>query len=71
MGINQRQKKKDILWGDGKGKVCGICKKPVKYTKANLDHIIPQSKGGRNNIENLQLTHFKCNSSRGNSILTT
>ncbi|WP_231664232.1 HNH endonuclease [Pseudanabaena sp. 'Roaring Creek'] len=33
-----------------------------------LDHLIPQSKGGSNNPENLRLACLCCNRSRGNSL---
>lgn len=35
----------------------------------NYDHIIPLSKGGKDNRSNKQLTHAKCNSLKGNKFL--
>lgn len=52
---------------------CGICRKPVnrkrKYPDplcASLDHVIPVSQGGTNDVWNLRLTHLVCNLSRRN-----
>lgn len=45
---------------DYKCKFCG------KERDLILDHIIPLSKNGNNNIENLQVLCMKCNDSKGN-----
>ena len=39
---------------------CGICEEPLD-SNYHLDHILPQSKGGANTYENMQVTHSKCN----------
>lgn len=51
---------------------CVICgqevDKTIKYPdawSATVDHIVPVSMGGTNEISNLALAHFKCNSGRG------
>lgn len=48
--------------------VCGICGQPVdkslKYPdpmSPTVDHIIPCSRGGSDDLDNLQLAHRKCN----------
>lgn len=51
---------------------CYICGKEVDKTlkyphplSASVDHRIPVTHGGRNELSNLYLAHFVCNSSRG------
>ena len=40
------------------GMLCGICgHKMSKKEHANIDHIIPRSRGGKNEPENLQYSH--------------
>ena len=39
----------------------------AKY-RATIDHIIPRSKGGGDEIENLQLAHARCNKIKGNQL---
>ena len=68
MGMHGRQRMKDELWS--RSSVCGICGKPAKYSDATLDHIQPRSQGGSNKIENLQIAHSKCNTTKGNSVDT-
>lgn len=55
--------------------ICQICKKPVKkelsfpHPKcASLDHVIPLSRGGTHESENVQLAHLSCNTSKGNRV---
>jgi 5-methylcytosine-specific restriction endonuclease McrA len=44
---------------------CQMCKTKEKIT---IDHIIPLSKGGKNNIDNLQPLCISCNCSKNNKI---
>lgn len=51
---------------------CQICSEPVDYTAdpysdwyPSIDHIIPRSHGGSDDIENLRTAHRWCNSVRG------
>jgi 5-methylcytosine-specific restriction endonuclease McrA len=52
---------------------CGICGKPVDQELSHpdlmapsLDHIVPVSRGGGNEVDNLHLTHLVCNLRRRN-----
>lgn len=49
---------------------CQICGKPVRARKgprrASVDHIVPLSRGGTNDLVNLQLAHLSCNLLKGN-----
>jgi 5-methylcytosine-specific restriction endonuclease McrA len=50
------------------GRSCGVCGDDVDMTKRlpdvlcpSVDHIIPRSRGGTDELANLQLTHLVCN----------
>ena len=60
-------------------RLCGICGKKILYGSHesvisqrnsryawNIDHIIPKSCGGSNNIDNLQAVHVECNRNKSN-----
>lgn len=47
---------------------CSLCKEPMPYKKASIDHVIPRSRGGNNSLDNLKLAHRDCNSRKGNSM---
>lgn len=49
------------------GIACFCCGEPVSVSGSTLEHITPQSKGGRTVLENLALSHSLCNERRGNS----
>jgi 5-methylcytosine-specific restriction endonuclease McrA len=56
-------------WGamlDRCGYACAIC---GKVGKVAIDHIVPISKGGDHNIENLQPLCQSCNSRKSNKLL--
>lgn len=55
------------------GARCGICGDPVdlsfspgisKSNKPSIDHVIPRSRGGSDDLDNLALAHMGCNSRR-------
>ena len=50
---------------DGK---CAICGKPVRFKKMTVDHKIPVSKGGTNELSNLQLSHLSCNRAKADML---
>lgn len=41
--------------------VCGICGGDVDPFDFEVDHIVPVSKGGFHNYENVQPSHRRCN----------
>lgn len=53
------------------GYQCQLCGLPVDMAatgrdKPSIDHIVPLSRGGTDEIQNVELAHFGCNSSKGN-----
>lgn len=53
-----------------KDPTCKICHKQIySWKEAGLDHIYPVSLGGSHQIENLQLTHRKCNRKKGSNVI--
>lgn len=51
-----------------KSSICHWCGKSVSPQEASLDHVIPLSRGGLTNMNNLVLAHKKCNHGRGNEM---
>ncbi|MCB1786870.1 MAG: HNH endonuclease [Gammaproteobacteria bacterium] len=47
------------------GRTCHLCGMYIHGT-VSVDHLIPRSKGGTDDIRNLRPAHLKCNSRRGN-----
>jgi 5-methylcytosine-specific restriction endonuclease McrA len=69
MTKKQKDAKKHLLANDwGFGLVCFWCLQDFSFEQLTLDHLLPTSKGGTHNLENLRLTCRKCNGSRGNSL---
>ena len=60
---NYRQNK-HVLYGAQEGR-CGGCRTPFEFRNFEVDHVIPQSRGGTDHLENLQLLCGHCNRVKG------
>ena len=60
---NYRQHK-HVLYGQQEGR-CGGCDMDFPFKIFEVDHVVPQSRGGGNHIENLQLLCGHCNRIKG------
>ncbi len=58
------RKQAHVLFGQQEG-VCGGCQRDFPFRNFTIDHVIPQSRGGTNHLENLQLLCGACNSMKG------
>ena len=56
---------KHQLFGKQEG-ICAGCHVAFPFRNMTIDHIVPQSKGGTDHIDNLQLLCGACNSLKGN-----
>lgn len=68
--LRRRGKIRVKLWKKQRG-LCNYCGTPLvrrgdKYTQTTIDHIVPRSRGGGHNLENLQLLHAKCHAMKDN-----
>lgn len=54
-----------VLYGQQEGN-CNGCKEHFPFKVFDVDHVIPQSKGGTDHIDNLQLLCSHCNRLKGN-----
>ena len=57
---------KHTLFGRQEG-VCNGCKTAFPFRNFTIDHVVPQSKGASDHIDNLQLLCGACNSAKGAS----
>lgn len=48
---------------------CHLCERPMYRGDASIDHIVPKSLGGGNDISNLKLAHKICNGRKGNALM--
>jgi 5-methylcytosine-specific restriction endonuclease McrA len=46
------------------GRRCHLCKEDI-VGQVSVDHLIPRSRGGTDDIENLRPAHLECNKRRG------
>ena len=51
---------------DGQEGKCNGCRLQFEIKNLTIDHVLPRTKGGQDNIENLQLLCGNCNSTKGN-----
>lgn len=63
--LRQYRSYKHTLYGIQEGR-CNGCQVLFPFRNMTIDHIIPRSKGGTNNSDNLQLLCAACNSTKGN-----
>lgn len=49
--------------------ICYLCGGNVEWGEAEVDHIVPVSKGGSGEVENLRWTHRECNRAKGSFTL--
>ena len=61
--IHYRQNK-HVLYGQQEG-LCAGCKGDFPFKLYEVDHVIPQSKGGTDHLDNLQLLCGHCNRVKG------
>lgn len=47
---------------------CAYCPAELDVTTVTIDHVIPRSRGGTNDLGNLVLACWPCNKSKGNAI---
>jgi DNA-binding transcriptional regulator YiaG len=62
--MTPNEKLRALLWERG-GRRCGICGKDLELFGLHVDHVIPLSAGGLDSPENLQVSHARCNISKG------
>lgn len=47
---------------------CSLCGKPIEYADMTVDHIVPVSRGGTNDWENMRCVCEDCNRLKGNRL---
>lgn len=67
-GIPNYKNQGHLLYGQQEG-ICNGCNLHFPYGGMSVDHKQPQSKGGTDEFDNLQLLCMRCNSSKGNKTM--
>lgn len=57
------RRRKKLMARDGDG--CWFCATPLRHD-ITIEHLVPQSRGGGNDLANLVLAHSKCNQAAAN-----
>lgn len=65
-GPTRRLRRQRLIERDGM--LCALCGLPMGRRTVTIDHILPKSLGGTNDMANLRLAHKKCNRRRGNKL---
>ena len=63
IGFIRRKMLRQMLWGQQKG-CCHYCGKYVSKRDATLEHVVPQSQGGTDDLSNLVMACFACNNKK-------
>ena len=58
------RQQKHVLFGQQEGR-CNGCQTEFPFRAFDVDHIVPQSRGGTNHPDNLQLLCSHCNRVKG------
>jgi len=59
----------DLLFDRDRG-ICHICEEAVEITDAQMDHVIPLSRGGSHDPMNVKLAHGRCNARKRDKLLS-
>jgi transcriptional regulator with XRE-family HTH domain len=47
------------------GGLCGVCAESVDPAEVVVDHVVPLTRGGTDDLANMQITHRRCNQRKG------
>ena len=65
---SQKRKLRAQLFGGHTTKPCCFCRRILTFSSATLEHVVPLSRGGKWNKDNLRLSCYDCNQERGSEI---
>jgi len=63
--VSRRNRKYRLWLLTAQGMSCRVCGVELSVETATIDHIIPQAKGGPNELYNMQVLCEPCNSEKG------
>lgn len=66
-GRDEYQRRKRVAW-EAQGRLCSICKKPLRWSDATVDHKSPRGMGAGSiddRQENIAAAHATCNCEKG------